>query len=133
MPEDKFDRIAKVDDDRNLVFGWAYVSIKKDGQPVVDHSDEVIDPADLENAAYIFNVAFRDSGVMHKGEAVGTLVESFVCTPEKMEKMGLAENALPIGWWVGFYIEDDAVFKKVKDGEYSMFSIQGVAIREEVS
>lgn len=131
MPQTKEVRVSKVDEDRNLVFGWAYVSLGKDGGQVVDHSEEVIDPQDLEDAAYLFNLSFRETGVMHKGDAVGRLVESFVSTPAKAESMGLAKEALPVGWWVGFYIDDDEVFDKVKKGEFSMFSIQGRATREE--
>jgi len=46
--------------------------------------------------------------------------------------MGLSPDALPTGWWVGFHVESDEVWKSVKDGTYSMFSIQGTAIRSEV-
>lgn len=125
-------RIAKIDPDQNLVFGWAYVSIDRDGEGIIDHSSEMVDPEDLELAAYVFNLTFRETGVMHEGEAVGYLVESFIATPEKLQVMGLESNALPQGWWLGFYIPDDEIFAKVKQGEYSMFSIQGVATREEV-
>ncbi len=46
--------------------------------------------------------------------------------------MGLAKDALPMGWWIGVKIDDAAVFKRVKDGELAMFSIQGTAEREEL-
>lgn len=124
--------IAKVDEFQNLVFGWASVSITKDGKTVVDSQEDIIEPDELETAAYAFNLQFRKTGEMHQGEAKGELVESFVVTPEKLEKMGLPRDALPIGWWVGFHIPDDEVFAKVRSGAYSMFSIQGRAIREEV-
>lgn len=134
MPKPKREGlVAKVDPDKNLVFGWAYVSINKDGEEIIDHSEEMIDPQDLEDAAYMFNLEFRESGVMHEGEAIGRLIESFVVTPDKLETLGLAKDSLPTGWWTGFYIDDDAIFAKIKDGTYEMFSIQGRAIREEVS
>lgn len=125
--------IAKVDDSRHLVFGWASVAIRKDGDIVVDSQRDIIEPGELETAAYAFNLQFREAGEMHVGEAKGELIESFVVTPEKLEKMGLPKDALPVGWWVGFYIPDDEVFEKVKNGTYKAFSIQGRAIREEVS
>jgi len=125
-------KVVKVDADQNLVFGWAYVSIDKSGEQVVDHSGDIIDPDDLETAAYVFNLQFRESGVMHEGESVGKLVESLAVTPSKLEAMGLQKDALHQGWWLGFYIEDDGIFEKVKRGEYSMFSIQGRAVRENV-
>lgn len=123
--------IAKTIPDENLVFGWAYVSVEKDGQIILDHSDEVIDIEDLEYAAYAFNLQFRETGELHKGESVGQLVESFIITPAKLEAMGLEKDALPLGWWLGFHVEDDEVFEKIKKGEYAMFSIQGIATREE--
>lgn len=126
------DKIVKHDSDNNLVFGWANVAIRKDGEVVQDSHEDVIDPGDLEMAAYVFNLQFRESGIDHKGDAVGRLVESLVVTEDKLEALGLEKSALPQGWWVGFYVEDDAVFEKVKTGEYSMFSIQGMALREEV-
>jgi hypothetical protein len=43
--------------------------------------------------------------------------------------MGLAKDALPVGLWVGFKIDDADVWAKVKSGEYPMFSIQGKAKR----
>lgn len=124
--------IAKVDEFRHLVFGWASVSITKHGDTVIDHQEDIIEPDELETAAYAFNLQFRKTGEMHVGEAKGDLVESFVVTPDKLEKMGLPQDALPVGWWVGFYIPDEEVFQKVRDGTYKMFSIQGRAIREEV-
>ncbi len=125
--------IEKVDGEQRLVFGWANIAVRKDGDQVIDSQNDVIDPPDLENAAYQFNLEFRTSGEMHRGGAVGALVESFVVTPEKLQKMGLKGDTLPLGWWVGFHIPDDKVFAKVKDGTYSMFSIQGRGIREEVT
>ncbi len=122
--------ITKIDSDRNLVFGWAYVSIDKDGEQVVDHSGEAVDPEELEEAAYLFNLDFRKSGEMHEGEAVGELIESFMVTPEKLELMGISKDSAPIGLWVGFYVDSDEVFEKIKNGKYTAFSIQGNATRE---
>jgi len=125
-------QIAKLDSDRHLVFGWANVSIRKDGEQIEDHQGDLIDPEDLEDAAYVFNLQFRKTGVMHQGEAKGDLIESLVVTPEKLEAMGLEKSALPVGWWVGFHVPDDDVFAKVKDGTFAMFSVQGRAVREKV-
>lgn len=117
--------MLKVEDQR-LVFGWANVA------DVVDSHGDII-PADvLEKAAYNFNLNFRDAGQMHTGGSVGRLVESFMVTPEKLAAMGLASDALPIGLWVGFKIDDADVWEKVKAGDYPMFSIQGRAVRTPV-
>ena len=125
--------ISKVDESQNLVFGWANVSVGKDGEQLTDVHNDQIDIEDLEQAAYEFNLYFRDAGVNHEGDAIGKVIESFVVTPEKLEKMDLPADSLPIGWWFGVYIEDESTFEKVRKGELSMFSIQGIAVREEVA
>jgi hypothetical protein len=124
--------VFKFDDSEQIVFGWANIAIRKNGQQIQDWQDDLVDVADLEKAAYAFNLEYRDTGEMHKGESVGKMVESFMVTPEKLEKMGLAPDSLPLGWWVGFKIDSPEIFAKVKSGQYSMFSVQGQAKREEV-
>jgi hypothetical protein len=124
--------IAKIDNERRLVFGWANIAVTAKGEQLVDHHDEMIDPEDLETAAYEFNLSFRETGEDHEVDSKGRLVESFFVTPEKLERMGLAKNALPQGWWVGFRVDDDAAWDRVKKGHHRMFSIQGVARRERV-
>ena len=103
-----------------------------DGNQVVDYQEDMIDPEELENAAYNFVQFYRDGGEMHERTGVATLVESVILTEEKQIAMGLQAGTLPVGWWVGFKVTDDDVWQKVKDGEYSMFSIGGTAVREEV-
>ncbi|MNH15357.1 hypothetical protein D3C79_749690 [compost metagenome] len=51
-------------------------------------------------------------------------------TKEKQGAMGIPEGVVPEGWWVGFHIEDTEIFKKVKSGEYEMFSVHGSAFRK---
>ena len=118
--------IAKVSEDEQLVFGWAWISKDADGDIIIDHHGDVIEPDELEPAAYTFVLEARDSGEMHTGEANGKLVESMVFTPEKMAALGLPESQF-VGWWTGFHIEDPEVFGKVKSQDYLMFSVQGLA------
>ena len=70
---------------------------------------------------------------MHERGGVAYLIESVVFTEEKMAAMGIPEGTLPVGWWIGFQVTDADVWKKVKDGTYSMFSIEGKAERVEVN
>jgi putative serine protease XkdF len=127
--------IAKTVDEQRLVFGWANIAVDRDGRQIEDLQGDLIDPQELETAAYDFVLKFADTGEMHKGAAVGKLVESFIVTPEKLAAMGLVEKAagsLPkAGWWVGFQVAPES-FAKVKDGTYKMFSIQGEGEREQV-
>jgi cation transport regulator ChaB len=128
----KVEKVLKFDTERQYVFGWASVAITKDGHQVEDLQGDLIDVEDLEEAAYQFALQYRESGVMHKGESVGHLIESFMVTPEKLDAMGLSPDSLPQGLWVGFHVPDPEIFAKVRSGDYAMFSIQGDAVREEV-
>lgn len=126
--------IMKTDDDKRLIFGWASVAIRVDGEQVIDHQNDLIDPEDLEEAVYEYVLNFRDSGEEHIGtlRKKAKMVESCIFTKEKMQAMGIPEGIVPEGWWVGFYVEDDDAWKKVKSGIYQMFSIEGQGVREEV-
>ena len=126
--------IYKTDDEKRLVFGWASVSITADGEQLEDRQHDMIDPEDLEEAVYEYVLNFRDTGELHnpKLRKKGKLVESCVFTVEKQKAMGIPEGTLPIGWWIGFKIEDDEAWEKVKNGTYRMFSIEGKANRVRV-
>jgi 8-oxo-dGTP pyrophosphatase MutT (NUDIX family) len=126
--------IFKTDDDKRLVFGWASISITVDGEQLEDRQKDIIDPEDLEEAAYEYVLNFRDTGEEHIStmRKKGKLVESCVFTAEKQKAIGIPKGTLPIGWWIGFKIEDDAAWARVKNGTYKMFSIEGKANREPV-
>lgn len=131
---DEFE-VFKTDDDKRLVFGWASVSIKVDGEQLLDRQQDLIDPEDLEAAAYEYVLNFRDTGELHNPNLrkKGKLVESCVFTKEKQRAMGIPEGIVPVGWWIGFKIEDEEAWDKVKNGTYKMFSIEGRAHREPVT
>lgn len=124
-------QIAKLDEDRHLVFGWANVCVRCSGEQIEDAHGDMIDPEDLETAAYNFVLDFGETGEHHAGVAKGRLIESMFFTPEKLKLLGLNKSALPTGWWVGFHVEDNGAWQRVKRGDHRMFSIQGVGIREE--
>ena len=125
-------RITKSDDDKKQAFGWANVSIRSNGEVIEDWQEDIVEPEELENAAYNFVELYREGGEMHERGGAAVLIESVVFTEEKMKAMGIPEGTLPIGWWIGFKVLDDDVWEKVKDGTYSMFSIEGEAERVEV-
>lgn len=124
---------CKLDGERQLAFGWAYVA-EQDGRVVVDKSGDFIDaealPA-LEDAAYEYVLYSREADEMHtKLTGVAKLVESVFLTKEKAEAMGM--TATQVGWWVGFKVQDAEVWSKIKDGTYPAFSIRGVGTYEAV-
>lgn len=121
--------VAKADEEKHMVFGWASVAQMQDGSVVEDYQKDVLDIYDLEAAVYEYVLFFRDGGEMHQRRGIGVLVESVIFTPDKLEAMGIPEGTLPYGWWLGLKITDDDVWAKVKDGTYRMFSIEGEAKR----
>jgi len=118
--------------DEGLVSGWANVAINANGDVPLDWQDDVISPDTLEKAAINFMLAYRESGVMHKGASQGTVVESIVLTKEKQAAMGIPEGVVPEGWFITVKINDPNVFAKVKNGDFRMFSIQGTAKRTQL-
>jgi hypothetical protein len=127
--------IVKTDDEQRLVFGWASVAALADGALLEDHQGDVIEPAELERAAYDFAEHHRAINEMHAGADVGALVESFVVTPDKLAAMGFppeVAKGMGVRHWIGARVSPE-VFAKVKAGQLRMFSIEGTALREEVA
>lgn len=124
--------IQKSDAALGVVFGWASVVEKMlDGvrTAVVDHQDDIIPGPVLERAVVQFMEDYASSGEMHQGDANGVIVESVYLSPEKALAMGFAEDVakgVPSGWWIGAKVTPE-VMKRVQDGTYKMFSIQGDA------
>lgn len=124
--------IKNYDEDKRQVFGWASVAVRVGGEVVVDYQEDIIEIDELEQAAYAYTANFGTAGEMHKRGNVGHLIESLVFTKEKSAALGIPPDVLPEGWWVGYHINDDEVWEKIKNGTYTMFSIEGSAQRVEV-
>lgn len=128
---------AKFDEDEKTVFGWASIT-EQDGVPVIDRQGDTIDATEMAKAAYEYVIKSRKGGHQHKRTDtdeplhVSDMIESMVFTPEKIAKMGLPPDT-PIGWWVGYKVNDDAIWKAVKDGEITGLSIHGKGKRTPVS
>lgn len=119
--------ITKADEDKRLVFGWANIATRANGEVIQDWQDDIVDPEDLEEAVYEYVLNFRDSGEQHNPDLrkKGRMVESVVFTDEKLEAMGIPKGTVPLGWWIGFYVDDDTAWEKIKNGTYKMFSVEG--------
>lgn len=126
--------IAKADEDKRLVFGWGNVAVTKDGRVVEDMQGDIIDPDEFENSVYDYVLNFRNTGEEHIPDLrkKGRLVESVYFTKEKLQAMGIPEGTVPLGWWLGFYIDDDLTWQRIKSGKYRMFSIEGKGMREKM-
>lgn len=135
--------ISKIDEDKRQVFGWASLSTV-DGEPVVDRQMDFIPIEETEKSAYTYVKESRKGGDMHKRVKKGLttnwdeplhtsdLIESMVFTKEKIAKMGLPEDALPEGWWVGFQVNDEKQWEDVKALRRTGFSIHGAGRRREI-
>lgn len=137
-----YGRIAKIDEEHHYVFGWASVALTQDGL-LIDRQQDMITPDDMEAMAYDFVLHARETGEMHEGGAKGPLIESMIYTADKLRVLGLpldymvmidGERVPLLGcWWIGFFVPDETAFQRVKRGDYKGFSIQGEAVREEVT
>ena len=138
--------ILKIDEEQRNVFGIFNMSMLK-GELLVDKEDDVILTKELERAAYDFVLKARIASQGHRRDKnddpieVGRLIESMVFTKEKM---GILEKVLKeMGanatidldsefWFGGFHIDDDVIWKGVKNGDFEAFSIGGHAHRVEL-
>jgi Putative phage serine protease XkdF len=129
--------IEKMDTEKRQVFGYCTVT-HVNGEAVVDRQGDYVPLDEIEKAAYTYVVQSRKGGDMHARDGemplhTSDMIESFIVTPEKLEKMGLDPNAVPHGWWVGFQVNDDKQWDMVKNGERTAFSIHGSGKRVEKS
>ena len=126
--------IKKTDEDKRLVFGWANVATRANGEVIQDWQGDIVEPEDLEESAYKYVLDFRDGGEEHiRGlRKKCRMVESVVFTEEKLKAMGIPLGIVPLGWWIGFYVDDDEAWEKIKNGTYTQFSIEGSGQRHPV-
>lgn len=125
--------VSKLDDEQNIVLGWGSVT-KVNGQPVIDCQGDVIEDLELEKAVYDFMAAPKHDEMHKRIVPDSVIVESFICTDEKLAKMfgDEAPQGGFRGWWLGIKVNDPEIYAKHKSGEYTGFSITGTARREEV-
>ena len=121
--------ISKLDLEKQIVYGWASV-VEKDGKAVVDHQGDIISIDEIEKAAHQFLTDCRVAGDSHITKGVGHLVESIVFSNELQKALGI--DLGQAGWFVGFKVTSDEVWKRIKKGELSMFSIGGSGKRTEI-
>ena len=80
VPDEYFmDPVIKVDAEKRIVWGWAYVSTLN-GELVKDLHGDSIDPKEMEEAADDFMLFRRSAKAMHKGRDIGLVLHSFPYT-----------------------------------------------------
>lgn len=135
-------KIAKVDEDQQMVYGWANV-ISHDGKPMHgdahDSQDDIIEAHELEKATTEFMIDARKALAMHERDANGDIpdeairgmvVHSLPLTADIAKSLGLQCDRE--GWVVGVKVTDPEIWKRVKSGELGSFSIGGSGNREPV-
>jgi hypothetical protein len=128
----KFEPMMK-NEELQMLFGWTYVAQRPDGEMVIDHSGEFVKEEnfeDLENATYIFNIAYRQADIRHSCVAKGILIESVVMTKEKQKAMGIPEGIVPLGVWQGYWFPDKDDWSEIRKMKSPMYSLYGSAVKE---
>jgi len=110
---------CKADKEEQIVYGIVYEPDTEDSQ-----GDEA-SAAEIEKAAHAFLANSRVMKVMHKGKpAKIEVVESYIA-PEDFE---LGEQEIKKGSWVvAAHVSDKKIWKAIKDGTLTGFSMAGVA------
>lgn len=136
MPEIVIERsgpIQKIDDDKQIVYAWASV-ITKNGIPVEDSQGDMIAPETLLDCAHDFVTKSRRGGFMHVPDlTAGNIVESLVFTYDLQKNLGVkivnkAGEHIE-GWLVGYHVDSQTLWKRVKSGDFAELSIGGLGVR----
>jgi uracil-DNA glycosylase family 4 len=113
-------RLLKADQEKQYVLG---VVLEPD---TVDTQGDIISAEEIEQAAHWFMVESRVIGKDHRERADAEVVDSFV-TPVDFAING--EQIKQGSWLLGIRIKDPELWKAVKEGKYTDFSVGGVAVR----
>lgn len=130
--------IAKVDLERRLFGGWAYIAHAQDGTQVVDHSGDVVDTPEawdsLSDAFVDYALESRSGDLNHEEFGAADLVELFISDAEKRAALGLPEGSLPDGVYVSFKARRSPagrrLWEQIKSGAIRSLSIVGEGWRE---
>lgn len=105
----KFLQIAKIDEEKQSVWGYA-------STPTLDSDDEVV-TLEAIKAALPGYLEWGNIREMHKASAVGTAIEGDTHVDDK-------------GLWLGARVVDPLAWQKVKEKVYKGFSIGGNIVRK---
>jgi hypothetical protein len=136
--------IAKGDDEDRMVYGFASVSLTKNGMVVDSHGHE-IDTRALRRLCHGLFRSQRAGKLLHQGEKATDIVEGVVFTPSLWKAIGeYLQNIGEIdaagaevfkslefeGLLTGFFVEDDALweFAKTHDFELSIGAEEGLLV-----
>ena len=120
---------TSVNKQSKTAYGWFYVSTIK-GELQEDHSGDTWSIQEIEKTAHDFVCNCRVGGEAHIFKGGAELVESLVFSEAIQKALGIDLGCE--GWFGGFRITDSELLEKIEKGDYAMFSIGGMGMREEV-
>lgn len=112
--------IFKIDKEKRVVYG---IVLEPE---VVDSQGDIISAEAIERAAHRFLIESRVIGESHEYLAEAYPVESFIA-PIDFEMGG--QEVRKGTWILAVKVMDDELWQKVKDGEFTGFSVGGYATR----
>lgn len=121
--------VSKSAPDGRFVRGWAAVT-SVHGEAVVDWGGDVLPIDVLREAVCEYMEESRVAKVMHKGVAIGAVIESVMVDDEFCEAHGITHGKR--GWWVGMRIDNPSTQKAIVRGDFKGFSIGGRGKRIDV-
>ena len=115
--------IFKADDEKRIVYG---VVLEPDTR---DLQGDVLGIDTIEEAAHKYLIASRLVGDSHSRSAAAEVVESYLAPAD----IQLGGQSISKGTWImGVHITDEEMWRAVKAGEYTGFSIGGTGERKQL-
>jgi hypothetical protein len=125
-------QIIKAAAEEQVCTGYAYVARDAEGRAIVDHSGDVADIASMKKAC---RNATRTAKIRenHEADAPARIVGSLWTDHDMLKAIGADPKDAPAeGWLVQVEVNDPDLWKRIKSGEISAFSIGGSGRREPV-
>ena len=115
--------ILKADDEKQIVYGVVLEPNTRDLQ------GDVLSVDTIEQAAHKYMAVSRTVGDSHSSEANAVVVESYLAPADYK----LGGHSISKGTWImGVHVLDDQMWKAVKRGEFTGFSIGGRGKRSQI-
>ena len=77
--------------EQRLVFGWANVSARANGEKITDWREDIIDIDELERSSLSLYLSFYgDGGGLHERGSVATMIREAWCSQRKTQSVRVA-------------------------------------------
>lgn len=119
-------KVFKADDEKQIVYGVVLAPNEEDLQ------GDWMTPEEIEKTAHFFMMNGRTIGKAHETKCLAVPVESYIAPIDIPFDGQYGEQIVKKGSWVlGVKVLDPTEWQKVKDGEYTGFSVGGWGQRTE--